>query len=928
MAPADVLVLGPVTVAGETGAVHLPAKLRRLLAALVVGQGRACQVDEIVDALWGETPPVSARKLLRIYVSQLRKALPPSVTLETTAGAYALRLPQSSLDAAEFERLLDEAARAGANGDPARVSSLVEQALALWRGQAYGELGYEDFVRGEAERLEELRLSVVEMKLEALLQLGRDDQVRAEARALSSEHPLRERVHGLEMLALYRSGRQAEALDVYASYRTRLDQELGLEPSAELRELQRRILNQDRRLFLAADDLSHHGLPAAPNPLVGRERELGMLAEMIARPDVRLLVLTGAGGSGKTRLAIEAARRAAGSFANGAILVDLAPVSDPSLVAGTIARVVGVPEAEGESAGTELARALRSFELLLVLDNAEHLRAAAPLFADLVRHAPRLTLIVTSRAVLHISGEHVFPVAPLAVEDAAELFRQRALALEPDADLVAGENEGHVREICRRVDGLPLAVELAAARVGTLTLTALLERLDARLGILTTGPRDLPARQQTLRETIDWSVDLLTPEERRGLARFSVFPSSASLEAAETVCDASLDTIASLVDHNLLQRTVVAGRTRLSLLGVVREYAAELLDLDGAERGRTWTRLAEWCLALAEEAEPQLSGDRQTEWLDVLEAEHDSISAALDHLYEQEERELQFALAVLLSRFWYVRGYLAEGRRRLERALEYATQQRPAQRRRASTAAASLALLQGDYATARRFAEDALDAARASDEPHFVANALSNLGAILLAGGDHRRAATALEEAVRLGRETGDERIAALAINNLGDLALTTGDYDRAGPLFEESLELLRKRNDVANIARSLFNGGAVELMQGHAERAGSRFRESLELSRTTGDREDIAWSLLGLAAAEVEHGDGEHAAVLLGAAREVLEQMAAAFKPFERELDRRTEQRCRELCGTQRHEAAVARGASLPLDEVIELALGAGSPA
>ena len=921
MASVDVLVLGPVAIADERGTLQLPAKVRQLLAALAVRHGRACQVDEIIDALWGETPPVSAPKLLRIYVSQLRKALPPSVAVETTSGAYALHLPEDSLDAGQFERLLDEAEIARANGNPVLVAALTEEALALWRGHAYGDLAYREFARGEAERLEELRLTALEFKLEALLQLGRDEQVRAEARALASEQPLRELVCRFEMLALYRSGRQAEALDVYAALRRNLDEEVGLEPSAELRELQRRILNQDRRLFLAADDLSHQGLPASPNALVGRERDLDAVGEILARSDVRLLVLTGAGGSGKTRLALEVARRAASSFANGAIFVDLAPVSDASLVVTTIARAVGAPAARDASTATALAAALRSFELLLVLDNAEHLRDAAPLFADLVREAPSLTLVVTSRTVLHISGEHVFPVAPLSVDAAAELFRQRAWALERDADLV-GENAEHVREICRRVDGLPLAIELAAARIGTLTPTALLERLDARLGVLTQGPRDLPARQQTLRETIDWSVGLLTDEERRALARLAVFPGSASLEAVEAVCEASLDTISLLVDHNLVQRAVVAGRPRLSLLEVVREYASELLAADGAELERTRTRLAEWCLALVEEAEAHLAGDRQTEWLDLLDMEHDSMRAALDHLDESEERELQLALAVLLSRFWYVRGYLLEGRRRLEGALAHAVDQPANQRRRASTAAASLALLQGAYDAARRFAEEALEAARACEEPHFVANALSNLGAILLAGGDHEGAASALEQAVQLGRETGDERITALAINNLGDLALTIGDYDRAAPLFEESLALLRKRNDAANIARSLFNGGAVDLMQGRVARAAARFRESLELSQTTGDREDIAWSLLGLAATDVEDGDGERAGLLLGAAREVLEQMDAAFKPFERELDRRTEERSRALCGAERHDAAVEQGSSLPLAEVIELAL------
>jgi predicted ATPase/DNA-binding SARP family transcriptional activator/Tfp pilus assembly protein PilF len=923
MVETEVRVLGPVEVVGDGGAVvSLAAKQLRLLTALLVADGRACEVDVLVEAVWGESPPASARNLVQVYVSQLRKALPDGIEVVTRGGAYAVELAPEQLDAARFERLLGECGSARRTGNAALAASLADRALGLWRGRAYGDLAYEEVASGESERLEQLRLAAVEERIEAELDLGRHEAVLAEVLRAADEHPYRERLQGQAMVALYRCGRQSEALDHYAGLRARLSEEVGLEPGPALRDLQRRILQHDPGLLPAsAPAPAAANLPVPPTPLLGRKRELDELCALLDRRDARLITLSGAGGSGKTRLALEAARMAASSFANGVAVVELAPLRDHTLVLPTIARALGIADDPDEAPLDVLAAGVAPQELLLVVDNAEHVREVARDFAQLVARAPRLTLLVTSRVVLHVSGEQVFSVAPLAEDDAVDLFVQRARRLDP-AFALTPTVEADVREICRRVDCLPLAIELASARVRTLTPHALLQRLETRLALLTGGPRDLPARQQTLRETIAWSVDLLEEEERRTLARLSVFPGGTSLDTAERVCDATLDTISALVDHHLVQRAEREGRQRLMLLETIHEFAAGQLEADPAELELARRRHAEWCRALVEEAAPHLSGDQQGEWLETLETDHDSLRAALDHLHEAGERELELAIAVPLSRFWYVRGYVVEGRRRLERALEGVDDRSPEERRRAFTAAASLALLQGDYDAASHFAEGALAAARAAREPRLLANAFSNLGAIVLAAGDYQRAASALEEAVRLAREAGDQRIAALAINNLGDLALTQGDYERAGPLFEESLGLLRALADTANVARSLFNNGAVDLMQGRVAAATERFRESLTLSRLAGDQEDTAWSLLGLAATDVEAGEGPRGAVLLGAARGVLAHMSAAFKPFERELDRRTEERSRALSGDAQHEAGVAQGVSMTLDEALQVAL------
>ena len=410
-----------------------------------------------------------------------------------------------------------------------------------------------------------------------------------------------------------------------------------------------------------------------------------------------------------------------------------------------------------------------------------------------------------------------------------------------------------------------------------------------------------------------------------------MFRGGATLAAVAEVCLAgdegrALDRIERLADASLLLVRRPAGETRYDLLEVVRQYAADRLDELGADSTRS--RHAAWCVALAERAEPELSGESQASWLSELEAEHDNMRAALAYFAETGGHEHALRLTVLLSRFWYVRGHLAEARRRLKGVLPSAVGQDPNLLRRAQTAGASIALLQGDYVASTAFAESALDSARRTGEPKFVANALSNLGAIVLAGGDEERAAVVLDEALGLAREVGDERITALALNNLGDLALSTGDYRRAGPLFEESHALLRSRGDTANIARSLFNLGAVDLMLGANGAADARFRESLGLARIADDKEDLAWCLEGFAALAACKGEGERAATLLGAAGALLARIGADYKPFERRLHESTESAARAACDPGAFAKAIEQGASLSMDEALDAAVDTRSDA
>ncbi|HWO79017.1 BTAD domain-containing putative transcriptional regulator [Gaiella sp.] len=671
MSAAEVRVLGPVEVVDDDGPVSLSAKQRRLLAALVVADGRACGVDELVWATWGESSPASAAKLVQVYVSQLRKVLPNALRIVTRAGAYALELEHDVLDAHRFERLVAESRSVRATGNPALAASLIDQALHLWRGRAYGDLAYEELARAEADRLEELRLVALGERIDGQLALGSHAGVLGEILGLAAEHPLRERMQEQAMLALYRCGRQAEALDHYGAVRRTLQDELGLEPGPALRELQQRILRHDAALEVDAARVERGMLPAPVGPIVGRKSELDELSGLLRRRAARFIVLAGAGGSGKTRLALEAARRAAPSFANGAVLVELAPLRDAALVAATIASALAPTVGRGRATLEALGETLAPRELLLVIDNAEHLREAAPLYVDLLARAPRLTLLVTSRTVLHVTGERVFPVAPLTEDAAAELFEQRARALDPTFARTQ-ENDEHVREICRRTDGLPLAVELAATWIRLMPPAMLRELLGERLRVLTGGPRDLPARQQTLRATVEWSYDLLEPDAQRAFGALAVFRGGWTIADAESVCGAGLGTVGSLVDHSLVtrRRRSVRGE-ELVMLETVRELAEELLDADRALATPVRRRHAKWILSLAEAS--HLTSTKalgrevfEPDWEGAL-AVKDDVRAALDWAVESDPL-LAAEIFVALEQLW-VTHTAGEGMRRAESIL-------------------------------------------------------------------------------------------------------------------------------------------------------------------------------------------------------------------------------------------------------------------
>lgn len=871
----ELRVLGPVELIVDGASLPLTAeKHRLLLAALAIRVGELVPAEVLLDALWAGERPASNRKLLHIYVSQLRALLPATIRIETHGSSYVLELGATGVDAQRFERMCAEGRQALDDNNPALARSVFAKALALWRGPAYGELSYAEVLRTQADRLDELRVVALGGLLEAEIALGGTEDLPGRARALVAEHPHDERLAGLAMLALYRAGRQAEALEEYNDARSRLLDDLGLEPGPELRELQRAILVHDPSLQPLREGAPEPSLlPSAPGALVGRQRELAEVQALLVQEDVRFVALTGAGGSGKTRLALEVARAAAPSFANGVVLVSLAPVRDSRLVVSTILAALGVCERPEQTSIDALVSALRPRELLLLVDNVEHLRDACSVLVDLLAAAPRLKILATSRTVLHLSGEHVYPVEPLDPSAAAELFRRRVreaeprLSLERDTDLVAA--------ICARLEGLPLAIELAAGRARTLKPAELLERLDKRLPLLTGGPRDLPARQQTLRATLEWSFELLDDEERRALERLAVFVGGCTAEAAEEVCGAPLDRLAALVDHSLLRRLMTESESRFSMLETVRELVWQQL---GDERAALERRHAEWAVELAESA--TLRGGAQSQSVARLRADEDNLRAALAWSGAAEPR-LQLRLASALWRFWWVRGELAEGRRWLGAALEHEVDD-PVARAQALVGIAGLSWSQGDLAAARCHALDAVDAARLANEPFLEASAHTVLGLAAKQEGRFADAREHLGSSMAVAAEAGLEVDLYVAKLNLATVELDAGELATAEPLLEEVLAWHEGNGPNAEgMGFALLNLGLVSHGLGDQKRAKERFARALEAFESLDFREHVADALHGLAAVEASAGRHEEAARLFGRAEPMLREVGSAgFEP------------------------------------------------
>ena len=734
-------------------------------------------------------------------------------------------------------------------------------------------------------------------------------------------------------------------------------------------------LSEGRELSSGKIPRKRRDLPIPRTSLIGREQQMAEVTGLLLREDVRLLSLTGPGGAGKTRLAVAVAAAIADRFTAGVQFVSLASIPRPDLVAAALADALEIQQVANRTVPQLIGDQLQnSGPFLLLLDNFEQVLPAATVVAETLEACPSLKILVTSRSCLRIYGEQEFPVTPLAQNSAIELFVQRAAAVWPDF-AITSENAPAVQEICSRLDGLPLAIELAAARTKVLSPSAILDRLQSRLQLLTGGALDLPERQQTLRKAIDWSHDLLNEAEQKLFRRFSVFVGGCTLEAAEAVCNTRRDLgidlfegLSSLVDKNLVQRIDRAQtEPRFAMLETIREYALECL-MNSGEQSAARRAHAAYCLVLAEEGNPELSPADRARWLAQCDVEIDNFRFALDWLFQTLDLDWGLRLCVALFRFWDMREHLTEGRARLETVLRLAGAERSKERARVSHFLGALATAQGDYPAAEYFLEQSLSLyeeigdqsgiaaswnalailARdrgdySSAESNFerslacwrllsdrlaTARCLHNLANVVKVRGDYPRARWALSEATDIFHQLGDLHGASWSINQEGDIAHAQGDMVAARALYQCALLAFREVGDQWGSARSLTDLASIDCEQGDHLAAHAAYREALEIFAGLGHRRGSARALEGSACLALARGQAARALKLAGAAAHLRQLIGAPLPPAEQTKLDRTLLSAWEKLSEPEGKGVWAEGSAMSLEKAIQYSLEEPGPA
>ena len=988
--------LGPVEAWVDGNPVALGGRRpRALFALLALTGGRVVTNEQLIDELWGEDPPARARDSLQMHVSRLRKALTEAGSdasrLVSQAGGYRLDLQPGDRDVDHWQQKLGRARRAREAGELAAARAEIEEALGLWRGLPLGGVAANEVLAAERARLEEERLSATIEGIELDLEMSRHGELLGQLEALVIAHPFKERLVELQMLALYRSGRQADALAAFHAARGRFVEELGIEPAQPLRELHEDVLKHAVELSPPAETKgeqsveaqprpvapsapSSRGLPVPPNRTIGRDHEVAAVGERLRAGSVRLLTLTGPGGVGKTRLALEAARAVQASFADGAHFVSLAALHRPEDVPAAIVNALGITVLSGEPADQAAERFLAAKQLLLVADNFEHLLAAARFIGGLLGKCPTLTVLASSREPLALQAEVRYPVSPLSLPDpgtpgdlkalagtgAVALFCERARAHDPEFRVVAA-NAAAVAQICRRVDGLPLAIELAAARCGLLSPTEIAERLEAALGDLGGGARDAPARQQTLRATIDWSHDLLSALEEQCFARFAVFAGGATVHAAETITAAGLDTLDHLVAKSLLvRRQHVHAPTRLGMLETIRAYATERFAA-AADQDAVRERHYDYYLALAERHgdEHALWGAARKEHLARLDAEIDNLHAALAHALGHPDAERALAMAAALGWYWLMRHRYAEAVDWIDRALAKPGAEihsalrvrllcvkamvlmpfrRRAEQHAAMTEAEAIARALGDPLSiaqvlqlradqqsflgrldvAEPLADAALDWAMTAHDDWLIAKVAYVQACVAPTIAELRRR---VDRAASLLDEAGNVyQLAGLLAGAAAYTALTLGRARDATEYIARALAFVRELDEPFIWMVFRGNQGLAALLTGDTDTAEDAFCDELRLSRELAVLPLASEGLQGLAAVTAIRGDDHRAARLLGAATD--DRSHRPEDPVDARLHTEFFGPARTRHGADAWDAAARDGGTLSLDNAIAYAL------
>jgi predicted ATPase/DNA-binding SARP family transcriptional activator/DNA-binding CsgD family transcriptional regulator len=1010
------------------------SQARNLLILLALAPDHRLHRDQIMEWLWPDRKPANAANSLHQASYALRHILEPE--LPQAASSSYIQMHAGSVVLTAPDRLwidVDAFTAAAAAARRARTSAMYEAALQLYTGDLLPDDPYADWATTRREELRTLYRALLAEQARLYEQEGQIDRAIRALNRLIEVESTEEAAHMAIMRLHARAGRRTEAVRQYRLLEKALRHELDVGPGPNSRRLYREILEgrfprEDEGTRPATTDGPRVATPAGsgvpdamdrpgsdlpahthgsaaspaepmvwpdtlarpPTDFIGREQELRDILTLLATS--RVLTLTGAGGCGKTRLALQAAALARQAYADGVWLVELDAVTDDTLVAQAVATVLGVAEERttGKSRAETLVEALRSRHLLLLLDNCEHLlRACAALVEQISLACPQVGVLATSREPLHCAGETVWQVPPMtlpetdvmpAIEtllqyDAVRLFVERS-QVRRASFVLTEQNAASVIHICGKLEGIPLAIELAAARITLLSASEIAARLDSSLAVLAHADQGAQTRQRTVHATITWSHDLLSESERILFRRLSVFAGGWTLEAAETVCvgdgieaQSLLDLLAQLVDKSLVVAREQDGQSRFRLLDPIRHYSAERLN-EAGETVRLRERHGAWCATLAETALPELTGANQAVWLDRLEREHDNLRAALRAAVQMQDAEIAMRLGAALWRFWFQRGHLREGRVWLEQALALDREGRydgTMLRARALSALGALVWPQGDYARAQELFEASLALRRQLDDPQGVAGCLNNLGNVAQYQGDYARAAACHEESLAISRQIEDTWGIAGSLTNLAVVAGEQGDYTQAETYFGESLELRRQLGDMVSIALTLgnlgvlaryrrayaraetllaeslelrrrmgdrwgsagvlANLGSVALDQQQHSRAQSWFAESIALCRELGDQRVAAYCLEGFAALAVAQRQPRRG-VRLAAAAAALRQTTNAFlPPNERATIDAAMQAARAALGEEIFAAVWAAGQALPVDQAITHALTTAAP-